>query len=66
MLLSPDLIVLGGGVTTGSGKHFLNQSYAYLKKNLTLATLPEIRVSELGYDTVLMGAAYIARGAMRR
>lgn len=62
MLLGPDLIVLGGGVTTGSGDAFLDRTLAYLRKNLILALLPEIRVSELGYDTALMGAASIARG----
>ncbi|MEM7037092.1 MAG: ROK family protein [Bacteroidota bacterium] len=60
MLLSPDLIVLGGGVTTGGGQFFLDQTQQYLKDTLTLAHMPEIRVSELGYDTALLGAAYIA------
>jgi glucokinase len=60
MLLSPDLIVLGGGVTTGGGQHFLEQTFAYLHQNLTLAVLPEIRVSDLGYDTALLGAALLA------
>lgn len=62
MPLAPDLIVLGGGVTTGGGQCFLGQTMAYLKRYLTLAILPEIRVSELGYDTALLGAAYIASG----
>jgi glucokinase len=56
MLLAPDLIVLGGGVTTGGGQFFLEKTYAYLRENLTLAILPEIRISELGYDTALLGA----------
>lgn len=60
MPLAPDLIVLGGGVTTGGGQHFLDRTYAYLRQNLRLVPLPEIRVSELGYDTALLGAAYMA------
>jgi glucokinase len=62
MVLSPDLIVLGGGVTTGGGQFFLDTTYAYLAKNLTLARMPEIKVSDLGYDTALLGAAYLAKG----
>jgi glucokinase len=62
MPLSPDLIVLGGGVTTGGGQFFLDQTFAYLRQNLKLARMPEIRVSELGYDTALLGAAYLAQG----
>jgi glucokinase len=62
VVLSPDLIVLGGGVTTGGGQHFLEDTQAYLRKSLTLVPMPEIRVSDLGYDTALLGAAYIARG----
>ena len=60
-MLSPDLIVLGGGVTTGGGPFFLDKTSAYLRERLTLVPLPEIRVSGLGYDTALLGAAYIAR-----
>jgi glucokinase len=62
VMLSPDLIVLGGGVTTGGGQNFLDSTYAYLAQNLTMARMPEIRVSELGYDTALLGAGYLARG----
>lgn len=62
VMLSPDLIVLGGGVTTGGGQHFLDSTYAYLAQHLTMARMPEIRVSELGYDTALLGAGYLARG----
>jgi len=65
MLLAPDLIVLGGGVTTGGGQFFLEKALAYLKKNLTLAVMPEIRISELGYDTALLGAAYLAAATQR-
>lgn len=60
-LLSPDLIVLGGGVITGGGDFFLEKTHAYLSKTPLLVPLPEIRVSELGYDTALFGAAFIAR-----
>lgn len=61
MLLSPDLIVLGGGVATGGGHFFIEQTRAYLDRTLTLAHMPEIRVSQLGYDTALLGAGYIAQ-----
>ena len=62
MLLSPDLIVLGGGVTTGGGQFFIEKTLAYLDETLTLAHMPEVRVSELGYDTALLGAAYLGKG----
>lgn len=61
-LLSPDLIVLGGGVIIGGGAFFLEQTRAYLAETPLLVPMPEIRVSELGYDTALLGAAFIARG----
>jgi predicted NBD/HSP70 family sugar kinase len=61
-ILAPDLITLGGGVTTGGGKFFLKKTYAHLERMLTLVPMPEIRVSDLGYDTALLGAAYIASG----
>ncbi|MEM0996692.1 MAG: ROK family protein [Bacteroidota bacterium] len=61
-MLAPDLIVLGGGVTTGGGRFFLDKTYAHLAEIVTLVPVPEIRISELGYDTALLGAAYLARG----
>lgn len=61
-ILSPDLIVLGGGVTTGGGQFFLEKTYAHLRESLTLVPVPEIRVSDLGYDTALLGGAFIAKG----
>lgn len=62
MPLAPDLIVLGGGVTTGGGQFFLDKTLTYLEQNLKLAVMPDIRISDLGYDTALLGAAYIAFG----
>ena len=57
----PDLIVLGGGVAIGGGENFLNHTRRYMLENLRLVSAPALQLSQLGYDTALMGALTVAR-----
>ena len=57
----PDLIVLGGGVAVGGGELLLAAARRVMADHLRLVPVPEVRLSELGYDTALHGAIAIAR-----
>ena len=61
-ILSPEVIVLGGGISVGGGNILLNKIENYLQKNLHLVQPPQLKLSCHGYDTALIGAAYIAKG----
>ena len=58
---TPDLIVLGGGVAVGGGARLLASARAVLETHLRLVPAPELRISQLGYDTGLLGALALAR-----
>lgn len=62
-IYTPDLIVLGGGVAVGGGERLLNGARAVLNTRLTLVPAPKVRLSQLGYDTALLGALALARHA---
>lgn len=64
-ILLPDLIVLGGGVALGGGEHLLNRAVQVMSENLRLIPIPQVRTSELGYDTALVGATTIARTGLQ-
>jgi predicted NBD/HSP70 family sugar kinase len=57
----PDLIVLGGGVAVGGGARLLAAAQQVMAERLRLVPVPELRLSQLGYDTALHGAIVIAR-----
>jgi len=57
----PDLIILGGGVAVGGGERLIAAARQVLAEHLRLTPAPDIRLSELGYDTALRGAITIAR-----
>jgi glucokinase len=57
----PDLIVLGGGVALGGGERLIAAARQVMVERLRLVPPPEVRLSELGYDTALRGAITIAR-----
>ena len=61
-ILSPEIIVFGGGVSVGGGKTLLKKVKVYLEKSLRLVQPPKLQLSCHGYDTALIGAAYIAKG----
>ncbi|HEU5102938.1 MAG TPA: ROK family protein [Roseiflexaceae bacterium] len=57
----PDLIVLGGGVAVGGGERLIAAARRVMADHLRLVPAPDVRLSELGYDTALRGAIAIAR-----
>jgi predicted NBD/HSP70 family sugar kinase len=57
----PDLIVLGGGVAVGGGERLIAAARQVMAERLRLTPTPAVRLSELGYDTALLGAIAIAR-----
>jgi glucokinase len=56
----PDLIVLGGGVAVGGGERLIAAARRVMAEHLRLVPIPNVRLSELGYDTALRGAIAIA------
>jgi glucokinase len=61
-ILAPELIVFGGGVSIGGGEKFINKVRSYMCSHIQLVKAPAIQLSCHGYDTALIGAAYIAKG----
>ena len=61
-ILSPEVIVLGGGVIVGGGKTLIDQARETMTAHLKLITPPEVKLSCHGYETSLMGACYFAQG----
>ena len=57
----PDTIVLGGGVAIGGGDMLLEQARQIMVSHLRLVPAPALRLSQLGYDTALLGAVELAR-----
>jgi predicted NBD/HSP70 family sugar kinase len=57
----PDLIVLGGGVAVGGGERLIAAARQVMAERLRLVPIPDVRLSDLGYDTALRGAIAIAR-----
>jgi len=61
-ILSPEIIIFGGGVSVGGGIDFINSAKKYMNEHCKLVVPPELKLSCLGYDTALLGAVYIAKG----
>jgi len=64
-LLVPDVIVLGGGVALGAGEKLLRPARTVLEESLRIVPVPQVRLSELGYDTALIGALTAAKNGLR-
>lgn len=64
VLYAPELIVLGGGVATGSGHRFLPEAERVMREGLRLVPPPRVRVSALGYHTALLGSVALAQLAV--
>lgn len=60
-ILSPEIIVLGGGVAVGGGKAFIAAAAEYMCRGLKIVLAPKVSLSRFGYDTALLGACYLAR-----
>ena len=65
VLLTPDVIVLGGGVSVGGGEAFLEAAGQVMRERLFLTPPPRLRLSRLGYETALQGALALARQGKR-
>ncbi len=59
-ILSPQIIVLGGGVSIGGGQMLVSQASQVMQEHLKLVTPPILQLSKHGYNTALIGACYIA------
>lgn len=57
----PDVIVLGGGIAHGRGERLVQDVRQILNQYLKIVPTPQIRLSQLGYDTALMGAIVVAQ-----
>lgn len=56
----PDEIRLGGGLAVGGGANFIERSAMIMRNHLRLVPSPRVSLSQLGYDTALLGAITIA------
>jgi glucokinase len=59
-LYAPDIIRIGGGVAVGGGENFINEAKRVMEKHLKLVPAPRVGLSQLGYDTALLGAIAMA------
>ena len=56
----PDVIILGGGVALGRGEKLVASVQNVLKKYLSIVPVPKLYLSQLKYDTALVGAIAVA------
>ena len=61
-ILSPQVIVFGGGVAIWSGLKFIKEAQKSMCKHLKLVVPPKLVLFNLGYDTALEGAICFAKG----
>ena len=66
VLYAPNVVVLGGGVVTGSGPRFLPTAEKVMREGLRLVPPPRLTVSSLGYHTALLGAIALAQDCIRK
>ena len=59
-LYAPDIISIGGGIAVGGGENFIEAARKLMEERLKLVPPPQVRLSQLGYDTALRGAIAIA------
>ena len=59
-IYTPDEIRLGGGLAVGGGANFMERSAMIMRNHLRLVPAPRVSLSQLGYDTALLGAITIA------
>lgn len=59
-LYAPEVIVLGGGVAVGAGEKLLRPARETLHAHLKIVPVPQVRLSQLGYDCALLGAIALA------
>ena len=59
-IYAPEIIILSGGVSTGAGEKLLQPAREVLQNSLKIVPIPEIQISNLGYDSALMGTIALA------
>ena len=59
-MYAPDLIRVGGGVAVGGGQTFLDTATRVMRSHLFMVPAPRVELSDLGYDTALLGTVAIA------
>jgi glucokinase len=57
---TPDIIRIGGGVAFGGGAKFIRTARGVMAEHLKLVPVPQVELSNLGYDTALRGAIAMA------
>jgi len=60
-ILSPEIIVIGGGVAVGGGNSFITKVKGYLADSLKLVKVPEIILSKQGYNSALKSSVMYAK-----
>ena len=61
VICAPDVIVLAGSVALGGGAPLLAGALQVLHRNVRIVPIPQVRLSTLGPDSALIGAATVAR-----
>jgi predicted NBD/HSP70 family sugar kinase len=64
-IYTPDQVRLGGGVAIGGGGRLIHSAVEVMEANLKIVPAPVVRLSELGYDTALVGAVSIANEGLK-
>ena len=59
-LYAPEVIRIGGGVAVGGGENFIQAARTVMEEHLKLVPVPQVDLSDLGYDTALRGAIAMA------
>jgi glucokinase len=57
---APDIICVGGAVALGGGENFIHTARQVMEEHLRLVPAPQVTLSQLGYDTALLGAIALA------
>lgn len=60
VLYAPELIRIGGGVALGGNEKLIPPARRVMEQHLRLVPAPRVELSQLGYDTALLGAISIA------
>lgn len=56
IMYAPEVILLGGGVAINAHPKMLETSFKFLKGNVKLVKIPEIRISKFRHNAPLMGS----------
>ncbi|WP_192577539.1 ROK family protein [Francisella sp. LA112445] len=60
-ILSPEIIVFGGGVITKQKDVLLTEAEKVMNDDLRIVSPPKLKISDFDYDTALYGASLIAK-----